>query len=124
MVVRLRPVDDGRARRADRGGPGCGRTAATSAAATPSPIPGAQDITVDVALDQLPEPDAVRTQAQFLRRWGIDELVDEGRRAWPAGRGARPRGAGMRSRAAEAEALLDPSGLGGFGVVQWIAPFS
>ena len=57
--------------------------------------PGDQDITVDVALDQLPEPDAVRTQAQFLRRWGIDELVDEGRAAWRRPRPrARPRGDG------------------------------
>ena len=48
--------------------------------------PGDQDITADVALDQLPEPDAVRSQAQFLQRWGIDELVAEGRRALGARR--------------------------------------
>ena len=46
--------------------------------------PGTQDITAQVALDQLPTPDAVRTQAQFLQQWGIDDLVDEGRRAWEA----------------------------------------
>ena len=80
--------------------------------------PGDQDITVDVALDQLPEPDAARSQAQFLRRWGIDELVDEGRRAWQAAAAAPDLAAlRMRSRPTEAAALLDPSGLGGFSVV-------
>ena len=66
------------------GGRGCGPTAATSAGSHPLVDPGDQDITVDVALDQLPEPDAARSQAQFLRRWGIDELVEEGRQAWQA----------------------------------------
>jgi len=83
-------------------------------------LPGEQDITADVALDQLPEPDAVRTQAQFLRRWGIDELVDEGRRAWAAAAAAPDLAAvAMRSRVGEAEALLDPAGLGGFTVAEW-----
>ena len=85
-------------------------------------VPGEQDITSDVALDQLPEPDAVRTQAQFLRRWGIDELAAEGRREWARG-AALPDLASvtMRSRVREAEALLDPGGLGGFTVAEWIA---
>jgi SAM-dependent MidA family methyltransferase len=87
--------------------------------------PGDQDITVDVALDQLPEPDAVRSQAQFLQRSGIAELVTEGRRAWDAAAAAPDLGAlAMRSRAREAEALLDPAGLGGFSVMQWIAPIT
>ena len=75
--------------RRGRGGSGCARTAATSAAATTSPTPGAQDITAQVALDQL--PDARRGAArrpQFLQRWGIDELVEEGR---ASGRPPRPR---------------------------------
>ncbi len=82
--------------------------------------PGTQDITIDVPLDQLPEPDAVRTQAQFLGRWGIDELVDEGRRVWSE-QAARPglEAMRMRSRISEAEALLDPTGLGGFFVTEW-----
>lgn len=76
---------------------------------------GEQDITAQVALDQLPEPDEVRTQAQFLQRWGIDELVDEGRAAWAAAASAPTVAAlSMRSRIREAEALLDPEGLGGF----------
>ncbi len=82
--------------------------------------PGRQDITAEVAIDQLPEPDAVRTQAQWLRLHGIDELVDEGKRYWEA-HAARPDlvALGMRSRVSEAEALLDPAGLGGFTVLQW-----
>jgi len=83
---------------------------------------GEQDITTQVCLDQLPEPDAVRTQAQFLQRWGITELVEEGRQAWEAAAG-RPDLAAlrMRSRVREAESLLDPAGLGGFLAVEWRA---
>jgi SAM-dependent MidA family methyltransferase len=84
--------------------------------------PGSQDITTDVPLDQLAQPDVVRTQAQFLPRWGIDELVDEGKRVWSE-HAARPglEAMRMRSRVAESEALLDPSGLGGFLVAEWRA---
>lgn len=82
---------------------------------------GEQDITTEVCLDQLPEPDAVRTQAQFLARWGVDELVDEGRSAWEASASA-PTLAAIRgrSRVREAEALLDPAGLGGFLAIEWM----
>jgi SAM-dependent MidA family methyltransferase len=88
--------------------------------AHPLADPGAQDITVDVALDQLAEPDAVHTQAEFLRLHGIDELVADGRAAW-ARAAAAPDVAAltMRSRAVEAQALLDPTGLGGFTVLEW-----
>jgi SAM-dependent MidA family methyltransferase len=81
---------------------------------------GEQDITADVPADQLPPADAVRTQAQFLARWGIDELVAEGRAAWTAA-AAHPdlRALTMRSRAREAEALTDASGLGAFTVMEW-----
>ena len=51
--------------------------------------PGSQDITTEVAIDQLPEPDTVRSQAQWLQLHGIDELVDEGKRHWEA-HAARP----------------------------------
>lgn len=85
--------------------------------------PGLQDITTQVMIDQLStvrEPDNVRTQRQFLQLWGIDELVDEGKRAWEAA-AARPdlEAMRMRSRVSEAEALLDPDGLGGFSVLTW-----
>ena len=46
--------------------------------------PGGQDITVEIALDQLPQPFAVSSQVEFLRRWGIDDLVAEGQRVWAA----------------------------------------
>lgn len=84
--------------------------------------PGSQDITIDVPVDQLPQPDAVRTQAQFLQRWGIDDLVAEGKRIWEE-QAARPglEAMKMRSRISEAEALLDPDGLGNFLVAEWRA---
>ena len=84
--------------------------------------PGSQDITTDVPFDQLPEADAMRSQAQFLHRWGIAELVEEGKQVW-AEQAARPglEAMKMRSRISEAEALLDPSGLGGFLVAEWRA---
>lgn len=79
-----------------------------------------QDLTAEVALDQLPEPETVRSQAQFLQRWGIDDLVEEGRLAWAAAASAPTVAAmRMRSRVREAEALLDPAGLGAFLAVEW-----
>ena len=83
---------------------------------------GMQDITIDVPIDQLPEPDAVRSQTQFLQRWGIEGLVAEGKRIWEE-QAARPGldAMKMRSRISEAEALLDPAGLGGFLVAEWRA---
>jgi SAM-dependent MidA family methyltransferase len=84
--------------------------------------PGSQDITIDVPFDQLPEPDALRSQSQFLQRWGIDDLVTEGVRVWTE-QAARPglEAMRMRSRVSESEALLDPSGLGNFNVAEWRA---
>jgi SAM-dependent MidA family methyltransferase len=81
---------------------------------------GEQDITVEVALDQLPVASSVMTQAEFLHEFGIGALVDEGRAAWQRAVAAPDLAAMvMRSRVREAEALLDPAGLGGFSVVQW-----
>jgi len=84
--------------------------------------PGSQDITAEVALDQFPEPVAVRTQAQFLQRWGIDQLVTDGDTYWAA-HAARPDLAAlaMRSRAVEAAALTDGAGLGAFLAIEWAA---
>lgn len=85
---------------------------------------GRQDVTTDVCLDQLEAvvgpAQSVRTQAQFLQLWGIDELVEEGKRVWEA-EAARPglRAMTMRSRVSEAEALLDPTSLGSFLVLSW-----
>ena len=81
---------------------------------------GEQDITCEVAVDQLPVPAQDRSQADWLRAHGIDELVEEGRAIW------RERAAigdleaiRARSRVTEAEALLDPAGLGAFRVLEW-----
>jgi SAM-dependent MidA family methyltransferase len=83
--------------------------------------PGSQDITTEVAIDQLPEPDTVRSQAQWLQLHGIDELVEEGKRHWEAN-AAHPDLAAMkmRSRVSESEALLDPTGLGAFTVLEYV----
>jgi SAM-dependent MidA family methyltransferase len=83
--------------------------------------PGTQDITADVAIDQLPADVSVTRQADWLRKWGIDELVDDGKRIWRE-RAAAPDVAAfhMRSRIGEAEALLEPSGLGAFLVLEWV----
>jgi SAM-dependent MidA family methyltransferase len=84
---------------------------------------GDQDITTQVCIDQLAavrEPDAVRIQSQFLQLWGIDEMVEEGRRVWAESASAPTLTAmKMRSRISEAEALMDPVGLGNFTVLQW-----
>jgi SAM-dependent MidA family methyltransferase len=89
----------------------------------PLEAPGTADITCDVAIDQLAlvaPPDHVSTQAAFLRSHGIDELVAEGTRTWRRlGIGGGVEALEARSRASEAEALLDPAGLGGFTVIEW-----
>ena len=92
----------------------------------PWSAPGTQDITCEVAIDQLAAvcpPTRVADQATWLRSYGIDELVAEGSAAWRAGaaQGDLTALAG-RSRAIEAEALLDPAGLGSFTVAEWDVP--
>ena len=84
--------------------------------------PGTQDITTEVAIDQLPAPDTIRTQSQWLQLRGIGELVEEGKRYWEE-HAARPdlQAMRMRSRVSESEALLDPRGLGGFTVLEYRA---
>lgn len=97
----------------------------------PLDTPGSQDITVEVCTDQLAAaarpPDLDRDQASALRAWGLDDLVDEGRRLW-AEAAASPDLAALRarSRITEAEALTDPAGLGAFRVLEWraSAPYS
>ena len=81
---------------------------------------GQQDITCEVAIDQLPRPDQDRSQAEWLLAHGLGDLVEEGRAIW------RERAAigdlvavRARSRTVEAEALVDPSGLGAFRVLEW-----
>jgi len=84
--------------------------------------PGSQDITCEVAHDQLApgRPVARTTQADWLRAHGLDALVEEGKRIWRE-RAALGDLAALRarSRVQEAEALTDPDGLGGFTVLEW-----
>lgn len=84
---------------------------------------GAQDVTCDVAVDQLARvrpPDLNSSQARFLADHGIDDLVAEGRRIWhqraPVGDLAAVR---ARSRVSEAASLTDPAGLGAHRVLVW-----
>ena len=84
--------------------------------------PGSCDITADVALDQVQADHRaeVCTQAEFLRAHGIDELVAAGRAEWAGRAGAGDLDAlRARSRAREAEALMDPAGMGAFNVLVW-----
>ncbi|MEZ5270229.1 MAG: SAM-dependent methyltransferase [Microthrixaceae bacterium] len=73
---------------------------------------GRQDITVEVALDQLPEPDEVCSQAAWLAANGLDELVARAARRWEERAGVGDLAA-MRARSVstEAAALTDESGL-------------
>ena len=81
---------------------------------------GEQDITAEVAVDQLPTPDEDTAQADWLRRWGIDDLVEEGRRTWHERAHLGDLEAiRARSRVNEAEALTDPAGMGSFRVLEW-----
>jgi len=89
----------------------------------PLDAPGSQDITCDVAIDQLQfgwPTTEVLPQADFLRRNGIDELVEAGLTVWNE-RAHLGDLAAIRGRSAmrEAEALLDPDGLGAFTVMHW-----
>ena len=84
--------------------------------------PGSCDISADVALDQI-QADyraEVCTQAEFLRAHGIEELVAEGRATWQGRAGVGDLEAlRSRSRTSEAEALLDPDGMGAFNAIVW-----
>ncbi|MCQ3806731.1 MAG: SAM-dependent methyltransferase [Acidimicrobiaceae bacterium] len=86
--------------------------------------PGTCDITVDVATDQLElvrKADSNRSQADFLRAHGIDDLVAEGKRQWQESAHIGDLSAlRARSRVLETEALLDPSGLGAFRAMEWL----
>jgi SAM-dependent MidA family methyltransferase len=85
--------------------------------------PGEQDVTCEVAVDQLAHvrpPVSDRSQADFLTDHGIERTVERAREEW------RERAhigdlAAMkaRSRVGEADALTDPTGLGAFRVLEW-----
>ena len=89
----------------------------------PMVAPGYSDITTDVAIDQLfaaCPPTEVRTQADFLRAHGIDDIVV--RAAAQAEREAAGSLAAIKlaSFISERDMVLDPSGLGGFLVMEWV----
>ena len=83
---------------------------------------GTQDITTQVMVDQLMKAVpglSVTLQSDWLRRWGIDELVAEGNKYWQQHKSAPDIAAmKMRSRANEAQALTSQDGLGGFSVLE------
>ena len=84
---------------------------------------GDQDITCEVAVDQLPPATANRSQAEFLRAFGIDELAAEARAAWHERAHIGDLQALVaRSRVHEAQALTDETGLGAFRVLEWVIP--
>ena len=86
--------------------------------------PGAQDVTCEVAVDQLAhvrQPASDRSQAAFLADHGIDQLVEDGRAEWQARAHVGDIAAlKARSRVNEAAALTDPAGLGAFRVLEWV----
>jgi SAM-dependent MidA family methyltransferase len=84
---------------------------------------GTQDVTCEIAVDQLAivrHPASDQAQADWLRSRGIDDLVAEGQRLWTERAHAPDLAAiAARSRTTEAQALLDPKGLGAFRVLEW-----
>ncbi|MGI9578063.1 MAG: SAM-dependent methyltransferase [Microthrixaceae bacterium] len=86
----------------------------------PYDSPGTRDITADVAIDQLPQADWIGTQAEWLVANGIDQLVESAQVAWSeqAADGGLD-AVRARSVPLEADALTDPSGLGGFVALEW-----
>ncbi len=88
--------------------------------------PGQQDVTCEVAVDQLAgirPPTDHRAQAEFLRAHGSDDLVAEGRRVWAERAHIGDLEAiRARSRVGEAAALTDPTGPGAFRVLEWVGP--
>lgn len=82
---------------------------------------GQQDVTCEVAVDQLPPTAADRSQAGFLRAHGINGLADDARRRWQERAHIGDLEAlKARSTVNEAAALTDPAGLGAFRVLEWI----
>jgi SAM-dependent MidA family methyltransferase len=84
---------------------------------------GLQDVTCEVAVDQLAlvrHPSSDAAQADWLRAHGIDDLVAAARGTWSERAHLGDLAAlAARSRISEADALLDPTGLGGFRVLEW-----
>ncbi len=91
----------------------------------PLEAPGTQDVTCEVAVDQLAAlvrpPDGDTSQANWLRASGLDELVAEASATWYDRASLGDLEAlKARSRVGEADALTDPTGLGAFRVLEWL----
>jgi SAM-dependent MidA family methyltransferase len=84
---------------------------------------GHQDVTCEVAVDQLAAvrpPDGDTPQAEWLARWGLEDLASAARAEWEArAHVADLEALKARSRVTEAAALTDPAGLGAFRVLEW-----
>jgi SAM-dependent MidA family methyltransferase len=89
---------------------------------SPLDAPGEQDITCEVAVDQLhPAPHSNRTQSEFLVANGVDELVDVARTGWKERAHIGDLEAlRSRSRVGEGDAITDLTGLGSFRVLEWV----
>ena len=91
---------------------------------SPLSSPGEQDVTCEVALDQLARvrrPDIDRSQSEWLVAHGVDELVDAARAAWHERAHIGDLEAlRHRSRVSEGDALTDATGLGAFRVLEWV----
>ena len=86
----------------------------------PLDAPGEQDVTCEVAVDQLRPPTSDRSQTDWLVANGLDELADAARAEWQARAHIGDLAAlKARSRVGEADAITDPSGLGAFRVLEW-----
>jgi SAM-dependent MidA family methyltransferase len=90
----------------------------------PLEAPGSQDVTCEVAVDQLAAlvraPDRDTSQADWLRASGLDDLVAEARATWhERAHLGDLQALRARSRLGEADALTDPTGLGAFRVLEW-----
>lgn len=83
-----------------------------------------QDITCEVGIDQLNSSDipapSVQSQADFLKHWGIDELVAEAKVLDQNVIPTNLEDIKLHSRIKEAEALLDPMGLGAHCAIEWV----
>lgn len=93
---------------------------------SPLEEPGSQDITCEVAVDQLAArlgpPAGDLSQADWLRRHGLDQLVEVARADWHERAHVGDLAALVaRSRVGEGQALCDPTGLGAFRVLEWVA---
>lgn len=92
---------------------------------SPLEAPGLQDITADVPLEALHRAATAAglsllsetSQAEWLRSLGIEELVADARAAWHGRTATDLASIAARSRVHEADALLDPDGLGGHRVM-------